>query len=375
MNGSQNRAPDVPDPLGEVKLSDAEEFGRALSRMQRWGLDPRVAAAAADVSRTPHDPQAWNAVGNSWDAKAAVASTELRGVTAAEWARQAFFSHRLAEARYVSDCDAKADAYTACLSSFDQAAAPFGERLRRIVAPFEGHELPGLLLLPSEASDGPVPAVLIFYGADGNKEEHLWASLLPYAERGIAAAAFDCPGQGWSRRVAGLTAIPDMERFASACVDVLTTQPEVDATRIGIAGSSLGGYYAPRSFAADDRFRACVINSAVYDVARGFWDSFPPIQAQLQYLTGQIDPADARAHYADFTLADMRPVDRPTRIFHGAEDRMIPPEQARLVAEAMGPAATLVLWPGGSHNLGSVGVEAHPTVWDWLVHQLKEAAP
>jgi dipeptidyl aminopeptidase/acylaminoacyl peptidase len=339
--------------------------------MVRWGLDARVVSSLAEGFGPPDNPASWRRAGQRWHELAAKAKRNGRLVTAAEWARQAFFCNRLSESQYFDECAEKQEAYDASLASFDLASATYGERLRSVSVPFRGFELPGLFLRPIVVPRGGVPAVLALFGADGNKEEHLWATLEPFAQRGAAALVVDGPGHGYARRKAGLGAIADYERVASACADVLSAQPEVDAGRLGIAGSSLGGYYAPRAFAADARWRACVVNSAVFNVAEGFWDPYPPIRPQLQYVAGKPDSSSARRLYETFSLEGLSPITRPMRVYHGAADRMIPPEQARLVCEAAGRNAELVLWPNASHNLGNVGIEAHPTIWDWLVTALR----
>jgi dienelactone hydrolase len=58
---------------------------------------------------------------------------------------------------------------------------------------------------------------------------------------------------------AGPTDNHDPEAWASAAVDWLETREDVDDGRIGIVGWSLGGYYAPRAAAFEERFALCVV--------------------------------------------------------------------------------------------------------------------
>jgi hypothetical protein len=68
----------------------------------------------------------------------------------------------------------------------------------------------------------------------------------------------DCPGSGEALRLRGLTARIDTEAWAAACVDHLLTRPDVDPARIGLAGWSLGGYFAPRAAAFEERLALVV---------------------------------------------------------------------------------------------------------------------
>ncbi len=46
--------------------------------------------------------------------------------------------------------------------------------------------------------------------------------------------------------------------WAAACIDYLTTRPEVDPEQLGIVGWSLGGSYAPRAAAFEKRLKLAV---------------------------------------------------------------------------------------------------------------------
>src|SRR5690606_15240058 len=75
----------------------------------------------------------------------------------------------------------------------------------------------------------------------------------------------DQPGTGEALRLQGLTARVDAEAWAGAAVDWLQTRADVDPTRIGVVGWSLGGYYAPRAAAFEKRFALCVAWGANHD--------------------------------------------------------------------------------------------------------------
>ena len=101
--------------------------------------------------------------------------------------------------------------------------------------------------------------MILWNGLDSTKEHMYtsshWAEL---AARGISCLMVDCPGSGEALRLQGLTARVDTEAWATACVDYLLARPDVDPARIGLAGWSLGGYYAPRAAAFEKRLALVV---------------------------------------------------------------------------------------------------------------------
>ena len=99
------------------------------------------------------------------------------------------------------------------------------------------------------------PVVVYCNGLDSCKELLYWSRLRQaLARRGISTLCVDQPGTGEALRLQGLPATPHSERWASKAVDWLEQQPDVDPTRIGMTGISLGGHFAPRAVAFEPRF-------------------------------------------------------------------------------------------------------------------------
>ena len=55
---------------------------------------------------------------------------------------------------------------------------------------------------------------------------------------------------------------------------ILPSRPEVDAKRIGVMAISLGGYYAPRAAAFEQRFACCIAWGAQWDYQKIWRDRF-----------------------------------------------------------------------------------------------------
>ena len=128
---------------------------------------------------------------------------------------------------------------------------PPGER---VAISFEGKYLYGNLRKPLGAT-GKQAVILIISGMDSTKEEqHNYEQL--FLERGIATLSFDGPGQGeaeydWPIR-------HTFEEPVGAVIDWVERRIDLDGGRVGISGSSMGGYYAPRAAAFEKRVKAAI---------------------------------------------------------------------------------------------------------------------
>jgi fermentation-respiration switch protein FrsA (DUF1100 family) len=352
-------------------------LAQAVHRFTVKGLDVSLAEQVLG-SLSDDGPKefedAWFSAARTWEGRADTAVAEGRRISALEWYRQAYYCYRLVVFSSTTADGPGVPAYQHVKSVFRKWVAISDERIEDCSVSFEGVSVPGYLVLPAGAS-APVPAVVFIYGADGLKEEQVWQSALPLAKRGIAVLVADGPGQGSSLRDAGLAARPDYEVYGSAAFDVLAAHPLIDANRIGIYGSSMGGYYAPRVAAMDERFAACVVNSACFNVRVGVWDYYPAIRPQLAFNVGTDDEAVAAARYSEFSLESVAgSATVPIWIFHGDDDPIIPASQAHLLYEAWGAPKELSVWPGGSHNLFSHALEAHNVIWDTTAAALQAPA-
>jgi 2,6-dihydroxypseudooxynicotine hydrolase len=232
----------------------------------------------------------------------------------------------------------------------------------------QGIVLSGWLRLPSGA--GRCPCVILLGGLESTKEESLLFEQLCLS-RGLATCAFDGPGQGECYFQARLR--PDFERFTAAVVDFLEWRPEIDSSRIGILGRSLGGYYAVRCAALDERLRACVAWGALFDLSH-YRRMHRLTQLGFAYVAGHASQAEAEEYLQTAINLDgvAEHLRCPLYVLHGGQDHLMPAEQVERLRKAVTGAPETV-WdvpPDGNHCCHNLSHIVRPRMADWLAARL-----
>jgi 2,6-dihydroxypseudooxynicotine hydrolase len=238
----------------------------------------------------------------------------------------------------------------------------------RVEIPFEGTVIPGYLRLPRHSELRPACVVLLG-GLESTKEEgRLFEELC--LRRGVATFAFDGPGQG--EYFFSQPMVRDFERYTTAVADYLTRRAEIDAERLAIAGRSLGGHYAIRAAAFDDRWRAVVDWGGPFDL--DYFDDMPTLtQRGFRYVTGITNPREAERfarEAVDLTGIAER-VRIPIYVQHGGLDAVIPVTQARrLIEHATNAPTTVAIDPSAAHCGHNIFHRVRPAIADWLAQRL-----
>jgi pimeloyl-ACP methyl ester carboxylesterase len=149
---------------------------------------------------------------------------------------------------------------------------------------------------------------------------------------------------------------------------------DVDLERIGAAGVSMGGYYAPRAAAFEPRIKAVAGISGPYDMSAN-WDRLPALTREtLQHHTGAASPEEARAKAAELSLLGVAErVEQPALIVTGKLDRLIPWEDTKRIADEI-PNAEWVLYEDGTHVCNNLPFRYRPLVGDWMADRLATPA-
>jgi 2,6-dihydroxypseudooxynicotine hydrolase len=206
------------------------------------------------------------------------------------------------------------------------------------------------------------PLVLLLPGLDSTKEEFFhWEQV--FLDRGLATFSLDGPGQGET----GGHIYPNYEVAVSAALDALDGR---GFGRIGAAGVSLGGYYAPRAAAYEKRIEAVVGISGPFNFG-DCWEQMPqPTRETVQHHTGAADLDEARARASRLDLAEAaKLIDQPLLMITGRLDRLIPWEQTKKIVDEA-PNAEFVMWDEGNHVCNNIPYKYRPLTADWLAEKL-----
>ncbi len=182
------------------------------------------------------------------------------------------------------------------------------------------------------------PALVSCNGLDSMKEQvymagHGEANL----ERGIYTLFLDQPGTGEALRKRGLTAVYNSEAWATPAYEYLASRDDVDESKIGMFGLSLGGYYAPRAAANEPRFALCAVMGANHlwgdlqhrRLKREGENPVPHYWDHVMWVWGH-DNMDSFMSYCDNITLDgqIEKIKMPFLITHGEGDRQVPVSDA-----------------------------------------------
>jgi pimeloyl-ACP methyl ester carboxylesterase len=182
--------------------------------------------------------------------------------------------HRTAEYYAEADPEVLAECGRRSRACFESAAALFDPPVEPLSIPFEDGFLPGYMVRPRAGTapdDRPRGTLVGFGGFDSGAEEMYFQLGAPGAARGWQVVLFDGPGQtGCMRRNPTMTYRPDYEAPVGAVLDEVERRLGPAGGFLALAGMSIGGYFAARTAAHDDRVQALVVDSALVDLSRYF---------------------------------------------------------------------------------------------------------
>jgi dienelactone hydrolase len=189
------------------------------------------------------------------------------------------------------------------------------------------------------------PCVVRFGGFDTQKEMQYVRGTPDLVRRGISYLLVDGPGQGEMVRFRNMYLRPDFEIAGSAAYDYLAKRPDVDANRIGVVAMSLGGYYAPRIAAMDQRFAACIAWGAIWDyhatwvkrLERLKTAALPVPADHLLWACGVKTYDEALEVIKDFKQDGVaQKVKCPFLLMHGAADAQVSMPEAQKLFDLIG---------------------------------------
>jgi 2,6-dihydroxypseudooxynicotine hydrolase len=134
---------------------------------------------------------------------------------------------------------------------------------------------------------------------------------------------------------------------------------------------SLGGYYAPRAAAFDQRVRATIALSGPFDLADA-WDTLPDLTREAFRVRSHCaSQEDARRNAATLSLAGVAGrITCPLFVVAGRQDRVIPSQHAERLAREAGGPVELVMIEDGNHVANNRPYRWRLQSADWMVQRL-----
>ena len=308
---------------------------------------------------------AWSRTADEHRERAEDALAAGHDLTAGEAYLLAAIAYHFAKFVWVVDAERNRTTTQKAIDALAAAHRILDPTAERIEAPLDGANVVANLRRPIEATRAPL--VVLIPGLDSTKEEFFgWEEV--FLSRGMATLSLDGPGQGESGFALDIR--PDYEVAVAAILDALTDRDDLDHDRVGAAGVSMGGYYAPRAAAFEPRVRAVAGISGPYDMSAN-WDNLPSLTREtLQHHTGAATPEEARERAAQLNLAGVAErIEQPALIITGKLDRLIPWEDTKRIADEA-PNAEWVLYDDATHVCNNRPFRYRPLVGDWMAEHL-----
>lgn len=251
-----------------------------------------------------------------------------------------------------------------------------------------GVALAGELFIPSGGQE-QFPAVIICHGA-GEFKENYFELCQSLAQRGVAALALDMHGHGASEGERFYVDMSEWTADVRAAVDFLSAHSAIDGSRIGAFGLSSGGTAILEAALVDKRLKALIaldatvrnslpLGLAIFmkvlllvgrakklltnsdlrvplaKMGKFCLASDPEVDRRLQSDPRALAafmsfpfPGGTQAFFVD-TLNRVSAITAPTLVIWGEEDKLDPPETARLLFKALSCDKQLHIIPGNGH--------------------------
>ncbi|MFM1879932.1 MAG: hypothetical protein RLZZ344_166 [Pseudomonadota bacterium] len=356
----------------------AYQFRRGLGEVQEGG--GAVSEVFQAASRMiPGDLESWHKewkhiADRNWNrgeeaqAKGHIRTAMNCFLRAADYYRQAEFYLKPDDPRRLPTFERM----EACSHRFIKNLNPAGEV---VDIPYENGVSLCAYFVKSPYPTAKQPALICMGGLDSIKDEMWFMQAKGALQRGISVLMIDGPGQGGTLRRHKVPNRVDTEVPIGKCIDWLEARSDIDASRIAVCGSSLGGYYAARAGCYEHRLAACIAHGAIWAITDLWGDASEDhgLAEHIKWVFGCDSMKSAMVKAKDFTLeGHLDHMRCPFLVMHGGHD-VLTVSQAQKVydyGKARGKDVTLRLLSeeetGAEHCQHDNPTIGQEILGDWL---------
>ena len=373
-----------PNYIWNLSVAIAMESGGRVGEIVEMCQPIRDAAANGADAGTPQFMAQWVSMGERLIGLADEDAAHGRNFAASDKLERAALYLLVAERMQAQGSPGRTATYAKALATFERSTVLGKLNRERVDIPLQSGTMPALFTRGS--GTGPRPTVIYCNGLDSCKELLFWSRLpTALARRGVSTLCVDQPGSGEALRLQQLPVDPHSESWASRGFDWLAARDDVDATRIGMTGISLGGHFVPRAVAYEPRFAAGAVWGANHDWAqvqqrrlqREGENPVPHYWAHVCWAFGASDVSDFLNKSRDMTLeGHLDRIRVPFLVTHGEKDRQIPLAYAHQTYDQLinSPDRELKIFTareGGVEHVGADNMSfGCDYIADWLAQRL-----
>ena len=201
--------------------------------------------------------------------------------------------------------------------------------------------------------------MVIIHGAGSRKENHADFARACSAA-GWAALSYDQRGHGEGVEEMSPEALADVGRMAR----LLGRIENVDASRVCVRGSSMGGHVAIHASATSDAIAGAIAICPAGEehLQRGLREQ------TLEMRAGQAARAELAAWLGEHDLRDAvaQMGRKPLLLIHARGDERIPSEFSEQLRARKQEPVKLILLPGGHHRSAQHDAELHGVALRWI---------
>jgi dienelactone hydrolase len=199
-----------------------------------------------------------------------------------------------------------------------------GDRAERLTISHVHGQGPALLHFPTAdrgLAGQRLPGMVVMHGLGGIKED-MDAAMAALRGAGLVTLAMDLPAHGECAE--GPRLGRQAEQAVIAALETVAARPEIDPSRVGVLGGSLGGFFALRAAAATCLPVACVAPAAPFDVGTWLPHTVPALQDTMAWVLGARSRAECYAPARPLYLGDvLGKVACPAFIGQGTQDHAV----------------------------------------------------